>query len=173
MQKLSRKKLGLLVLLSILICGVAYGVLKYQEKITNTANIIGYDVKLFRTDTSAIVTAIPYGDIEQGLNKSSDQAFAFTKKLVMKNAGDFDCYLGWKLNTTLPNGVTLTCQYFWENSEWKPLPQNTFSDTNSWGLVAKNTLSQPVMWTLNVPNDAPRGLISFDILLLTATTSSG
>lgn len=175
MQKVSRKKLASIAVVGILLLAVtSYAILKYQEKITNTGNVIGYEVKLVRRDTNAIITTIPWGDIEQGQTKTSDASLVLTKNLTMKNTGDFDCYMGWKLNSTLPNGITLTCQYWYtDGAAWKPLAQNQFSDSDGWSLVAKNTFSNPVMWTLNVPNDSPRGAINFDILLLTATTLSG
>ena len=150
----------------------AYAVIKYTEKIGNTAMITGYEVKLWRVDTSALVMNISWGQLETGMNKTSDQVFNFAQKLSMKNTGDFDVYAAWKLNTTLPNGITLTGQYaLSEGASWLLWPENDFSLLSY--LSPGEVQGRRIQWTLNIPGDAPRGAINFDILLLAATTISG
>jgi hypothetical protein len=151
----------------------AYAVIKWQEKITNTAMIMGYELALWRTDSNVEVTTIPWGNLETGTNKTTEQAFSFTEKLKIKNVGDYACYIGWKLNSTLPNGITLTAEFFIIGDKWYNLPQNAFNASNFNTLKNPNDFTYPVQWILTIPNDAPRGAINFDILLLAATTISG
>ena len=163
-----------IALIMALMTTIAYAVIKYQEKITNTATIMGYEVKLWRTDTNAIVTSITWGSIDQGANKTSDEAFGFTKKLTFKNVGDKKLWVAWKLNSTLPAGVTITAYMaLGEGSSWltSTWDQNVFSfvDPMDANVVGNNR----IMWNLTIANGAPRGPITFDILLLAADTASG
>jgi hypothetical protein len=165
------KKLALVAFLSILLVGVAFGILKYTEKITNTVTITGYELQLWRDDTNAQVTTITWGSLDQGLNKTSDEAFGFTKKLAVKNTGDYALYAAWKLNSTLPNGATVTGQIATsgEGSAWENWTQN-----NYYGAISPSALSTfRIQWTLIIPDGTPRGPITFDILLLAGTTNNG
>lgn len=170
MQKI--KKIALLCLLSILIVGIAFGVLKYTEKISNTVTVTGYELQLWRKDTNARVTTIPWGSIDQGANKTSDAALGFTQKLTIKNVGDYDLYAAWKLNSTLPNGATVTAKFAAsEGSSWNTWTENDYSSLSlfSPGEVG----SRRIQFILNIPDGTPRGPVNFDILLLAGTTESG
>lgn len=170
MQKI--RKIALLSLLSILIVGIAFGVLKYQEKISNTVTITGYELQLWRVDTNTRVTSIAWGGINQGANKTSDAALGFTQKLTIKNVGDYDLYAAWKLNSTLPNGATVTAQYASsEGSSWSTWTENYFDQVGS--LSPGEVNSRRIQFILNIPDGTPRGPVNFDILLLAGTTSSG
>jgi hypothetical protein len=169
-QKL--KKIALLSLLSILIVGIAFGVLKYQEKITNTVTVTGYELQLWRVDTNARVTSIAWGGIDQGLNKTSDTAFGFTQKLTIKNVGDYEFWAAWKLNSTLPNGATVTAQFASsEGSPWSTWTENTYDSLSSMSPGEVN--SRRIQFILNIPDGTPRGPVDFDILVLAGSTSSG
>ena len=170
MQKM--KKLALVALLSILVVGIAFGVLKYTEKITNTVTITGFELQLWRVDTNARVITITWGSIDQGSNKTSDAAFGFTQKLTIKNVGDYEFYAGWKLNSSMINGATVTAQYaLSEGSAWSTWTENDFSSLSLMSPGEVN--SRRIQFILNIPDGTPRGPITFDVLLLAGTTGSG
>lgn len=152
----------------------AYAVIKYTTTISNTATIKGYEVTLWRTDTNEAVINIAWGDLDQGTSKTTEVVFGFEYCLKVKNTGDYDSYIAWKLDesTPLPEGVTLTAQ--WTNQgdgTWSnEIPQNDFS---AFGLVSVGGLSKPIRWTLTIGADVPRQSIDFTILLLSADTSTG
>jgi len=83
----------------------------------------------------------------------------------LHNTGDYDCYVGWKVSgeTPLPEDVTLTA---WGQgvSSWEQNNFEKFLYADDWWTVN---------WCLTIDGDAPRGLITFDILFLAADTSSG
>jgi hypothetical protein len=165
------KKLAFVALLSILVVGIAFGVLKYTEKITNNVTITGYELQLWRVDTNARVITISWGSLDQGLNKTSDEAFGFTQKLAIKNTGDYALYGAWKLNSTLPNGATLTAQIATsgEGTSYIPWAQNDY-----YGAISPGGLSAfRIQWTLIIPDGTPRGPMTFDVLLLAGETNNG
>ena len=170
-------KISAIAIVGLLMLAVAgYAILKFTANVTNTANVIGYEVNLIRTDNLATVTSIPWASIEQGFNKTTDQIFNLPRALKIKNVGDFSVFLGWKLNESTPlvDGATLTCEYYDASEQlWYPLAQNTFSAAHGWTEVAINGLSLPLRWTLDIPLQCPRGELGFGIVLLTATTTTG
>ena len=173
-MKKNISKYAAIVLLSLLAVTVAYAVLKYTERVPNTATIVGYEIKLWRTDNSgSIVTSIAWGEIERDANKTTEEVFSFTQKLVMKNTGDRAAYVGWKLNasTPLPSGVSLIAEGY-VGGGWYAFPENSFDQSMSTQL-AIGALSPPLRWTLIASNGAARTSFTFDILLLGATTSQG
>ena len=173
--KIERKaRIAAVILLSILGASfAAYSLVKYTSQVTNTATVKGYEMVLWRTDgTPQAVTAIAWGDLETGTNKTTEQVLGFTQQLFLKNRGDFILYPAWNLSalTPLPNNITLTCEYF-ASGTWKSLPQN---DYNQFAWIPVNGLTAPIRFVLTVPLDAPRGIIPpFIINLLAADTGSG
>jgi len=165
-----------IALLSLLAASLAaYAVLKYTGTVTNTATILGYQLSLWRTDSNVPITAIPWGSLETGTTKDTEQVFSLTQQLKIKNVGDYACWIAWKIDpvTPLPNGITLSAHYYISGDAWYALPQNMFSDSN-WGQVLVNAYTAfPVRWTLTVPIDAPRGPLAFSIQLLAANTATG
>ncbi len=173
MERQKAMKISGLVLLSMLATTMAaLAVIKYSGTISNTATIKGYEVSLWRIDSNAKVTAITWGDIETGTAKTTEQVFGFTEKLEIKNTGDFPIsFLEWKVNGTLPSGITVTAQY--KNSGWTTWAENTPDDTIARGGMAVGEYSLVIQFDLAVANGASRGPIIFDILLLAPTTISG
>lgn len=169
MQKI--KKVSLLVLLSILVVGIAFGVLKYTEKITNNVTITGYELQLWRMDSNTRVITITWGTMDQGSNKTTDTALGFTQKLAIKNTGDYALYAAWKLNSTLSNGATLTGQIAisGEGTAYTNWAQNDYYGSISPGSVS----NYRIQWTLVIPDGTPRGPLTFDILLLAGETNQG
>jgi hypothetical protein len=166
------KKISLLCLLSILVVGIAFGILKYTEKISNTVTITGFELQLWRVDTNARVTSIDWSGIDQGANKTSDAALGFVKKLSIKNVGDYEFTTAWKLNSSLPNGSTLTAEYAQsEGDPWLTWTENTYDLI---GFTQPGTVNgKRIQFILTIPDGTPRGLVDFDILLLAGTTYSG
>lgn len=54
MMKTGKKMAAIAVVLLTVLAAVyaAYGVLKYQEKISNTVTVTGYEIQLWRADTN-------------------------------------------------------------------------------------------------------------------------
>ena len=168
------KIVALMLLITLLTTMAAYAVIKYTEIIPTTGIIKGYEIQLWQTDTNTRVTAIPWGDLETGTSKTTDEAFGFEKKLKIKNTGDYPCWIAWQLDpeTPLPEGCTLIAQYYYVGgAQWRPLPENMFSDSFTWKQWT--TYTDSVMWTLTIDADVPRGEITFNILLLAADTELG
>lgn len=172
MQKGQMARMASTVLLLLLFASVTtLGILKYMGQITNTATIQGYELQLWQTKTGAAVTTIPWGNVEKGMNTTSETALGLTQQLFLKNTGDYLLYAGWNLSssTPLPNNVTLTAQYY--TTSWQDWPQNNYFTLGS--LPANTVNGNAIRFTLSIPSDAARGPLSFTIDLLAATTSSG
>jgi hypothetical protein len=169
-MKLGKGKLASIAVVGILLLvAVSYGILKYQESISNTVTITGYEIQMWRKDTNARVTTISWGSLDQGSNKTSDVALGFTQKLTMKNVGDYAIRAAWKLNSTLPNGATLTAQYaLSEGSPWDNWPESDYGQLGSMSPGEVN--SRRIQFTLIIPDGTPRGPLTFEILLLASNT---
>jgi hypothetical protein len=153
---------------------ITYAVTKYTLNIPNTATIAGYEMKLWRVDTNAIVTSIAWGSVESPSVKTSDMVFSFTEQLAIKNTGDYAYYVAWDLNATtpLPAGVTLQCacvdSVTHVSNSWNKLSYSEF------GSIPPNTVSvKRLNFVLTIASDVPRQPITFGIILLAADTSSG
>jgi hypothetical protein len=173
-MQISRKKLSLVVLLTILAASfVAYAAIKYTGTVTNTANIKGYKIALWNTLTNTPIDAIPWGDLDLNIVKTTETIFASIHQIKMKNVGNYQCFAAWKMNDTLPSGVTLLCDYWQGDSEgnWVPLPQNDYS---SMGAIIPNGFNlYGLRWSLNAATGAAMGSFNFTIYLLGADSASG
>lgn len=158
------KIVSIAAILAILLAVSAYAaIVYYSANITNTGNITAYEAQLFRLDTGTQVTNIPWGNLAKGVSNNTDTIFGFTQQLVIKNTGDYDQYVGWQLNGTLPAGVTLTCQY-WAPMNWFNLPEDTYT------LVSPGAHSYPIRFVLTTASDAPRGAFNFNINIVASDT---
>jgi len=159
------------LLISLLMVASVYAVLKYTGTVSNTVNVKGYEVQLWRTDTGVTVTSFAWGDIVTGSTQDTETLLSVSKKLCFKNTGDLTEYIAWKANGTLPSGLTLTADV-WTGSAWTAWAQNVYSpDIGSIG--AGQIGSVPVRFTLSIADGSARGATSFVIDLLAATTQSG
>lgn len=163
----SRKaRIFAVALLSILAASfTALAAIKYTATVTNQVTILGYELQLWRTDSSLQVTGINWGSLTQGISINTETLYGwgeylpYALQLEVKNTGDYALKVSW--NTTgLPTGVTITCDY-WNTANWVPLAQNTDllgDDTHTMGSpIAPGSFSDPVRFTLNIASDAPRG----------------
>jgi hypothetical protein len=179
MQK--RLKMGAIAVLTVLLMTtLAYAVIKYTKTVQNTGTIKGYEISLWRLDTNAAVTSIPWGDLETNSSKNTETVFNFTEKLVVKNTGDFAIWVGWKVDPTtpLPSGVTLTAKHKNINGAWVEWNENTgfvgyVNDGDPNGTIVVGGTSYPVQWILTLSANASRGALTFNIELLAANTTSG
>lgn len=168
MQKI--RKIVLVALLAVLMSSIAYSIIKYTTTITNTASIIGYEIKLWRSDTGIAVESISWGNLDKNSAKDTEQVFNFSQQLKLKNTGDYITCVSWKLDpaTPLPANVTLTAAF--ENGGWNiwnplvtdalgPIPIGSFYD-------------YPVNFILTI-GDAARGPVNFGIILSAQSTGAG
>lgn len=82
----------------------------------------------------------------------------------MKNVGDYEIRAAWKLNSTLPNGATLTAQYAAsEGSSWSDWTENDFGQVGS--MTPGEVNSRRIQFTLIIPDGTPRGPLTIQILL--------
>lgn len=165
--------IGAIVLLSILATSLtAYGVVRYTAYIQNPVAITvkSFELQLWRVDTNAQVTSIPWGNIDTGTQKDSDQAFNFSAQLVIKNVGGYWAYAAWQLNGTLPANVTLIGQYC-NAGVYEAWNQSDFSVISK--IAPNGGISGPVKWFLTIPSGASAGTFNFTINLLGADSSSG
>jgi hypothetical protein len=166
-------KFAALALLSLLaITFAALGVLKYTATVTNTAMIKGYKIALWNTVTNAEINEIPWGDIDLNIPKDTEMVFTSVHQIKVKNVGNYDCFIAWKMNDTIPSGVSLSCDY-WDGDSagsWKPFSQNDYSTLPQ---LSVNDYSKPFRWVLTASNDAPMGSLTFKIYLLDANTAAG
>jgi len=181
-MSMKRGSLLALISLTILVTSIAgyAAVMWTSPNITNSGNVLGYEIQLYRLDTAAQVTNIPWGNVIQGSTTMTEAIFSFTQKLVMKNTGDYREWLAWHVNGTLPSGITVTAAYMY-NSAWTNLPPDYYTSMNVWNIdpvdyasgIAPGHISPPIEFTLTVDANAPRGAFSFNIVLLGASTASG
>jgi len=171
---MKNKKLAVAVmLLSILVASIAaYAAIKYTATIPNTATIKGYKLALWNTLIDAPVPSIAWGSLDIGTTKDTEIIFTSVRNIRIKDTGDYPVFVAWKLNDTLPSGVTLTCDYWQGDSDgvWRPIPQNEFSLLPQ---ISAGYCTEPLRWTLTISADASPGSLAFDILLLAANTMSG
>jgi hypothetical protein len=159
-------KIGVIVLLSLLAGGVAYSVIKYTGTIQTTVNIKGYEIALWRTDTGAAVMTIDWGDLDAGTSETTEEVFAFTEKLTLKNVGDYACYMTWKIDPSYEWArELLTCEF--KDGTWQSFPENTFPMSSP---IDVGGLWLPIRWTFTVPENYARGPTGFNILLVASTT---
>lgn len=172
-MKRNIKIVSVAAILAVLLAVSAYAAIMYiSPNIPMTGNITAYEAQLFRLDTNTQVTAIPWGNLVKGANVNTETLFGFTQQLVIKNTGDYPQWVAWQLNGTLPQGVTLTCQFF--GGIWRDLQQDKYSGGNGWGVsIAPGGFSAPIQFVLTVASDAPRGTFSFSINILAASTDTG
>jgi len=162
MKSVKRTALLLAIVMILTSSVITYAAIKYTTWMSNAGRILGYEFTVFRSDTGQPVNVIPWGDLDQGTNRTTDEIFNGT--LVVKNMGDKDLYFGWHVNssTPLPSGVTLTCIL----GTSVDLPEDSYYFINAGNSYA-------IRWTLIVSNSASRGSFAFDIVLLAADSSSG
>ena len=172
-MSINKKKARILALLSLGILAVsivAYGAVKYMTSITNNVTITGYELQLWRSDTNAQVTAINWGSLTQGTVINTETLWGWGEgipgmiQLKVKNSGDYAALVSWYINGSLPNGVTVTCDYWPTLAVWTSLPQNATFGLN--GLpVPVGSFSDPLRFTLSIPASTPRQSFSFGIVL--------
>ena len=173
---MQRKKLKIasIILIAVMSIMLVYATLKYTETITNQANILGYELKLWRNDTAQIVTSINWDGCEKGTTKTTEEVFAFLGELYIKNTGDYMAHSAWQLDPTteLPAGVTLICEAHIIDGAWFEWAQNNYQET--WAKIpAGDLIDYPIRFLLTIDANAERGEFSFNILLHAADTTAG
>lgn len=158
MQKI--RKIALVALLSILIVGIAYSVVKYTQQVSNTANIMGYEIQLWNKGTSSSITAIPWGDLEKGTSKTTETIFG-TGNMTLKNSGDYNCIFTWNIDpsTPLPSGTTVKLEQ--DNGGWDEIFEGVAGNI----AVPKGVYIYNMRFTLTIAADALRGPLTFKIEL--------
>ena len=173
---MNHKKVALACVLILLMFGVTYGAIRYTQVIPNNVTVKGMAIQLWRLDSGAEVTSISWGEMDGGSSKDSDVALELpttTHKLAIKNRGDYNAYIGWRIDpeTPLPTGVTLTGQH--ANMETEPYQQTWNENTFTFSVPAGSISQWRIRWTLSVSADAVIGDHSFNILLLGADSNTG
>lgn len=160
------------LLISLLMVASVYAVWKYTATVTNTVNVTGYQVSLWRTDTNAAVTSISWGNINMGASNNTEQVFGVTEKLAIKNTGDIIEYVAWNVSGIMPLGFSVTAE-FKPDSTWHSWAQNDFGSTIGTINPGEIRGGYVFRFTLTVTDNATRGPATFTINLLAATTASG
>jgi len=171
---LSKKKsIVVAMLLTVLAVSLVFAAIRYTGIIDNTANVKGYKVALWNTLTDTEITSIPWGDLDLNNPKTTDDIFITVHQIRVKNVGSYACFVAWKMNDTLPSGVTLTCEYRVGDSEgtWQPYAQNEYSAIAQISIGAYSNAA--VKWTLLAGSGATMGSFDFKIYLLAADTMGG
>lgn len=171
---LSKKKsIVVAVLLTALVATMVFAAIRYTAIIDNTANVKGYKIALWNTLTNQPIDAIPWGDLDLNIPKDTDMVFTTVHQIRVKNVGSYACFVAWKMNDTLPSGVTLSCEYRVGDSEgtWKPYPQNEYSLISQISIGAYSDAA--VRWTLLAGSGATMGSFDFKIYLLAADSMGG
>jgi hypothetical protein len=166
-------KIAAILLLSLMTVSLtAYAAIRFTLPISNTANIMGYEIQLWDTQNSTAITSFNWGDLSVGSTVDTDQLLGgYTRPLVIRNLDAYYIFVGWNCTNTLPSGVTLTAQYY--NSgygEYQSWPQNTY---NLIPQLNPTSNSVPIKFILTVSASATNGPFSFTINVLAAETNVG
>lgn len=128
MQK-NRKIVLMTFLLIATALSTAFATVFYTRTIGNNGNVkAAWNIALFRWDTQADITSIPWGDVDPGVVITTNQLFSGTC-LKIKNNGNAEVFVAWKLDPTtpLPPGLVLTARYEYAPGAMSDLPQNDYS----------------------------------------------
>jgi hypothetical protein len=152
---------------------VAYAAIRYQTTIQNQVNVTTYGVQLDVYSTGAQVTSISWGSLTPPQTISTDSIYGGgTGSLVVKNVGDFPCWITWNASA-MPTGFTLLAGSTQDGS-------NTYSWTQNTGVLGKagnaipvGGLSDRVFFYVSVDSSVAHGTYSFTIVLQAVDSASG
>ena len=183
-QKLLVSAITLLLVFS---AAFAFATIYGTKTVGNQGSVIGDHVQLWRMNPSYLtgvneITTVQWGNsLANGATYSSNTLYGVCFKL--KNVASQDEWVAWSLDPSapLPTGFSLAAKYCSSGNTqagytWTPLAQNDyslifiqagmFSGTPSDGNIGR------IEFDLTL-NGAPSGAFSFNILLKSASSSSG